>query len=655
MLAPAFRVLVVDDNAAIHEHFRMILAGEESPNDDALDELEGELFESAKRAPEEVARFTLDSAYQGQEAVAMVRAATAQGQPYALAFVDVRMPPGMDGIETLGHLWACDPRIQAVICTAYSDHSWNDIVTSLGHSDGLLVLHKPFNPIEAKQLTHALTRKWRLSRQVERQLGDLETLVQTRTADLQKTNAQLRVEISQRVQVEGDLKHLASHDPLTGLPNRILLNDRLSTAIRRAERHHASGAVLLLDLDHFKDVNDAFGHAAGDELLNQVARRLTGAVRGCDTVARMGGDEFVVILEDLKDRDDAAMACSRILAACSQPSVVHGQPLHTPPSIGIAMFPEDGSAAEGLLKSADLAMYQAKRAGGQGFKFYTEGMFASTVERVEMRQQLDLALAREEFQLWYQPIVKLATGTISGMEALVRWRHPELGLVPPMKFIPTAEQCGLIVPLGAWVLRTACRQLAAWHAQGARDLSVAVNVSPRQLRAADFVDTVRQAVSDSGVDPRFLEIEITETDAMEDDAAASHLLNQIAALGVRIVIDDFGAGYSSLLRMKKMPIHAIKIDRFFLKDVVDDPRDAAIVTAIVNMAHALEIGVVAEGVECVEQLDFLKGMARAGGAPLCETFQGFLFSRPLPSDAATTLLFTTRARTTPRLAMTGSD
>jgi diguanylate cyclase (GGDEF)-like protein len=643
--------LVVDDNPAIHDDFRKILQPA-SQVDDAIAELEAALFDAPKEHKSSLS-FEIDSAHQGEQAIEMVERSIAEGRPYALAFVDVRMPPGLDGVETLVRLWRHDPRLQAVICTAYSDHTWGDMARTLGHSDGFLVLRKPFDTIEVLQLAHALASKWTLRREVERQLSELETMVSQRTRALETANSELRKEIAARAQAEDDLKHIATHDSLTGLPNRVLLHDRLGSALARARRHQRLVALLLLDLDQFKEVNDSYGHAAGDELLRSIAGRLKSTVRNCDTVARMGGDEFVVLLEDLAEPEDAAVVAKRLLEECSAPVTVLGHQVRTPPSIGIALYPHDCSDVETLLKSADLAMYQAKHSGRATYRFFHQGLLERSMERVTIREELERALCDEEFELWYQPLVDLTTGVVTGMEALLRWHHPKNGMVPPMKFIPAAERCGLIVPIGEWVLRAACRQLAEWHAHGATDLSVAVNVSATQLHAPGFVEMVISALEESGVDARHLEIEVTESTAFEDSNLARAVLERVAETGARIVIDDFGSGYSSLNRLKDMPVHMLKIDRFFTKDIADDPRDAAIVLAIVRMAHSLGIAVVAEGIENYEQLEFLrKRDQQPEPIPVCDRAQGFFLGRPLPSEAATTFLRAER-RLDPALDMAG--
>lgn len=638
------RILVVDDNPAIHDDFRRIL--DAGPKQDDLDAMEAELFgDDSKRPPSERTAFEIDSAFQGEEAIERVRRSVEEGRRYSLAFMDVRMPPGLDGINTIAKLWELDPHIQCVICTAYSDHTWDDIIDCLGHSDGLLVLRKPFDPLEALQAAHALTQKWALGEKVRQTLADLESLVQERTRALEHTNRSLADEVEQRKRAEEDLRHVATHDALTGLPNRIVLNDRLSQALARAKRSGKTVGVMLLDLDHFKDVNDTYGHKVGDELLVEVARRLTKCARVSDTVTRMGGDEFVVVLEELHAPDEAAIVAKRILDAFIEPIRVSGHELHTTPSVGMALFPTDCLDPDSLLKAADLAMYRAKSAGRGTYRCYAEGMFSTSMEKLQIREQLGFAVERGELTLVYQPLMDVRNGEITSFEALLRWQHPELGQIAPMKFIPLAEQTGLIIPIGAWVIRTACHQLAEWQRAGATELSIAVNASARQLQDPLLAKTVLEALAAARVAPNRLEIEITESAAAEDPARASAVLRELSGHGVRIAIDDFGSGYSSMARLRQLPIDTLKIDRSLVKNIDKDPRDAAVVATIAAMGRALGLNVVAEGVETNEQLVALRNLdLRQYGTSSCDRAQGFLLSKPLPPAAAWTLLQSPRER-----------
>jgi diguanylate cyclase (GGDEF)-like protein len=561
--------------------------------------------------------FEIDSAFQGQEGVARVRQALDEGRPYALAFVDMRMPPGWDGLQTIERLWAIDPDVQVVICSAHSDYDWSDVVSRLDNSDKLLVIKKPFEAIEVIQSANALTRKWQNERIVRRQVETLEQAVVVRTESLESANKQLR--------------HLATHDALTGLPNRVLMDDRISQSIRLADRQKQSFAVMLLDLDRFKSVNDYLGHRAGDELLREVARRLKGVVREVDTVTRLGGDEFVLIITPSPERDAAQQAATRIIDALQAPVRVAGVDMHTSPSIGIALYPDDAVTAEILLAHADAAMYCAKQRGGNNFQCFLPGMNTAALDKVRLESDLRVALEQGEFELHYQPKVNTATGQMHGAEALLRWTHPVRGAISPAEFIPVAEECGLIGIIGAWVMREACRQARAWQLAGLPPLRVAVNLSPSQFRQGNIVAMIRDALGDAGLEARYLEIELTETAVMTDAEESIAILEKLSAMGVLVSVDDFGTGYSSMSYLRRFPIDKLKIDRSFISEVMTRPDDASIVRAIVSLAHSLRLKVVAEGVESPEQLEFLRSVG-------CDQYQGYHFSRALPASQFETLV-----------------
>ena len=426
---------------------------------------------------------------------------------------------------------------------------------------------------------------------------------------------------------EDQARHDAMHDPLTGLPNRVLFRDRLAQALARSERDRSPLAVLLLDIDRFKLINDSLGHLVGDELLREVAPRLSGAVRASDTVARLGGDEFAVLCEDLEDEREAQEMAERLGACFLRPFALGGEQQFATASVGLVVADSHIEASE-LLRDADAAMYRAKEAGRGRYEVFDEGMRARAVARLQVENELRRALDREELQLFFQPIHDLRSGRIASCEALVRWNHPERGLVGPDQFIPIAEESGLIVPLGAWVLQRACRQLARWRrsVDAAEDLRITVNLSARQVTQHDIVDTVAEAIDEAGVHPNDVGLEITEHVLIEDAQTTADTLRRLQRLGVRLVIDDFGTGYSSLSYLKRYPIEVLKIDRSFIDGIADDESgDLAIVTAIVRMASALGVDVIPEGVETEAQLDRLKELG-------CQYAQGFLLDRPLPPD-----------------------
>ena len=609
------RVLVVDDNPAIHEDFRKILGGNADGNTELL---AAERLLLGEAAPP-VARpaFEIDTALQGQEGVARVKKALEEERPYAMAFIDMRMPPGWDGLETILRLWELDPHVQVVICSAHSDYDWTEVVACLDHSDKLLVIKKPFEPIEVLQCANALTRKWDNERTLRRQVEHLERVVEARTEGLEAANKQLR--------------HIASHDALTGLPNRVLLDDRLSQAVAHAQSDGHSFAVALFDLDRFKVVNDSLGHRAGDQLIKEVAHRLAGIARSTDTVGRLGGDEFLFIMDRLAKREDAELIARRAVKALQTPIRLDGVDLHTSASIGIAMFPADGRNAETLIANADAAMYCAKQRGRNNIQLYAAGMNSATQERVKLESELHQALSLKQFELHYQPKVDTKTGLIHGAEALVRWRHPQRGLVPPGEFIPLAESCGLIDSIGEWVVRESCRQARAWQLEGLQPLRVAVNLSAFQFRHGNLLQMIREALQAAQLEPRFLEVEITESALMSDPEESVTILEQLSRMGVVVSVDDFGTGYSSMSYLRRFPIDKLKIDRGFIAELISRADDASIVRAIVSLAHSLRLKVVAEGVETREQLDLLKSLG-------CDQYQGFCFSPAVPAPQFATLL-----------------
>lgn len=431
-------------------------------------------------------------------------------------------------------------------------------------------------------------------------------------------------DVSQSRAMALKMSRMAHHDFLTGLPNRVRLTERLSQAIGLADRHGTRVALLFLDLDHFKHINDSLGHAIGDQLLVSVAKRLVACVRVTDMVCRQGGDEFVVLLHDIAQREDAAHVAEKLRAALAEPQFIGGHELHVGLSIGISIYPDDGQNVDAVLQNADTAMYCAK-AGRNGYQFFSSEMNTRAVRRLSVEGSLRRALKQGEFLLYYQPKVDLASGAMTGTEALVRWLDPKLGLVYPAQFVPIAEECGLIVPIGHWVLREACRQVHAWLNRGLRAVPVAVNISAVEFRHQGFVEGVAMALEETGLPPRFLELELTESILMHDAETSALVLQALKALGVRLAIDDFGTGYSSLSYLKRFPIDTLKIDQSFVRDLANDADDATIVSAMIGMGRNLRHKVVAEGVETFEQLDFLRTQR-------CSEGQGFHFGYPLSAE-----------------------
>jgi diguanylate cyclase (GGDEF)-like protein/PAS domain S-box-containing protein len=431
--------------------------------------------------------------------------------------------------------------------------------------------------------------------------------------------------------MSSQMTHSAQHDVVTNLPNRLLLNDRITQSIALARRQNRPIAVIFLDLDRFKYINDSLGHATGDKLLQSVSKRLLAGVRNSDTVSRLGGDEFVILLSEIAYPEDAATSANKILHSLSVPHSIEGQDLHIDGSIGISVYPEDGEDAEMLIKNADTAMYHAKENGRNNFQFFKAEMNEKAVERQSLEGSLRRALERKEFLLHYQPKVNLETGEITGVEALIRWWQPDRGLVPPSQFVPIAEDCGLIIQIGRWVLREACRQAKAWQDAGLPLVPITVNVSAVEFRDKGFVESVRTTLSETGLEARYLGLELTEGVLMEDAESTASVLQELKVMGVHLAVDDFGTGYSSLSYLRQFPIDVLKIDQSFVNQITADPDDSSIVSAIINMGKSLKHLVVAEGIETQEQRAYLQ-------AQRCAEGQGYLFSRPLAAAQFAQLL-----------------
>ncbi|MGU3348111.1 putative bifunctional diguanylate cyclase/phosphodiesterase [Pseudomonas monsensis] len=603
------RILIIDDTPAIHDDFRKILAPQAQDATD-LNQLEQALFGTR---PSPHLTFQLDSAYQGQEALALVRRALIDGSPYALAFIDMRMPPGWDGLETIEQLWHVDPNLQIALCTAYSDYSWEAMAERLEFGDQLLILKKPFDSLEIRQMANALTWKWQLAQDAALKMLGLERTIEARVHELLKVS------------------HLLQYDSLTGLPNSTLLGDRLSQALAVSRRHDKQLVVMFLGLDRFKRINNALGHPAGDEMLKRVGQQLLLCVRESDSVFRYGSDEFVVILSDINHPQQTHAVAEKVLAAVRVPQMIAGHDVSVTASLGISVYPEDGPDTIELIKKAETAMRNVKETGPNDIGFFIEAMNLRAREQHSIESGIRRALQQQEFVLHYQPKVDLRSARVVGAEALVRWQKPGHGWVYPADFIPVAEDSGLIVPLSKWVLAEACRQTRAWQVAGLPPIRVSVNTSPIDFRQRDFVEGVEQVLAQTGLGPEWLELEITEGVLMQNVDATMTALARLKALGTRLAIDDFGTGYSSLSYLRRFPIDVLKIDQSFIRGLSDNHNDAALVSAIISLGKTLGLNVIAEGIETAGQLAFLK-------AHHCEEGQGYFFSKALPADAFARLL-----------------
>ncbi|MDI1333758.1 MAG: EAL domain-containing protein [Pseudomonas sp.] len=597
------RILIIDDTPSIHEDFRKIL-GPDSEDEQTLAGTEEALFGTQQPAR---LTFQLDSAYQGQEALELVQRAQAEGRPYAMAFTDMRMPPGWDGLETIEQLWKIDPHLQIALCTAYSDYSWEDMAERLEFGDQLLVLKKPFDSLEIRQMASALTWKWQMTQDAETKVQSLEQTIEARVHELLKVS------------------HLLQYDVLTELPNSTLLGDRLNQSLALSRRHDKQLAVMFLGLDRFKRINNALGHPAGDEMLKRVGQSLVSTVRESDSVFRYGADEFVVILADIRHPQQTKGIAEKLLNAIGTTQHIAGHDLSVTASLGISIYPDDGFDAIALIKKAETAMRHVKESGPNDFRFFIEEMNQRARDQQTIESGIRLALERDEFVLHYQPKLDLGTGEVVGAEALIRWQKPGHGWVYPSDFIGVAEDSGLIVPLSKWVLAQACRQACAWQAAGLPRLCMSVNVSAIDFRQRGFVEGIEQVLKQTGLDPSLLELEITEGVLMQNVDATVTALNRIKAMGVRLAIDDFGTGYSSLSYLRRFPIDVLKIDQSFIRGLSRDINDAALVSAIISLGKSLKLTIIAEGVETLEQLDFLK-------AHQCEEGQGYYFSKAVAPD-----------------------
>lgn len=563
--------------------------------------------------------FEVTVAASAEEALALFRQ-----NHYPLVFTDIVMET-MSGIELLGEIKNLCPDTEVVIMTNYA--SLDTAITALraGAYDYLI---KPFTDLD---LISAVSRRAVEKIRLGMENCSLLAQLKRKNQELEQANLQLELDIVKLKRQEEKIQHLANYDLLTGLPNRTLLKDRLQQALAHGRRTSGMVALLFLDLDNFKNINDSLGHLSGDLLLAAVARRLQSCTRQSDTVARLGGDEFVVLLTSNREEQEISLVARKVLEVFAEPFELDGQEIFVTTSIGISLFPQDGADGEVLLKNADMAMYAAKKREKNTFQFFSEGLNKKAKHRQRMESGLRRALQQEELYLDYQPQVDLRTGTITGVEALLRWNHAKQGLVLPDSFISIAEETGLIQPIGEWVLRAACTQAKQWQQAGLSPFRIAVNLSGYQFRRPGLAETVGNLLKETGLDPQWLELELTEGVLMECTETSISTLSALKDQGVCLAIDDFGTGYSSLNYLKHFPIDRIKIDRTFVSDIGRDPDDVAIIEAIISMSRSLSLQTIAEGVETLEAIDFLRDRG-------CFEMQGYFFSRPVAAGELTSLL-----------------
>jgi len=599
LIKPPIRVLIADDEESVLDAYRAVFSDNRpTASASALNDLKAKLFKGSAcdKLQSDTDLFDAHYCRDADQAVRAVRRAVADGTPFAVAFLDMRMPPGEDGVWAATHIRECDPEVDIVIATAFSDTDPRQITAKVPPEEKLFYVQKPFHPHEVRQMALALGRsKWSM---------------------------------------ENRFRQLAHYDSLTGLPNRTLFLDKMNQTIASARRHNRKVGILFIDLDNFKRINDSLGHSFGDEILKITADRLRHCARACDAVmgplrdvsaARLGGDEFTILLSEIDAMENCTIVAQRILQAFAEPMRLENDEVIMTPSIGIATFPDGGDDVQTLLKNADLAMYFAKHSGPNSFQYHQDSMNTTTLHRITLEKNLRQAIARDEFTLNYQPQTDMITGVLKGVEALLRWDNEELGSVPPAEFIPVAEQCGLILQIGEWVLRTACLQAKSWRDRGVPLPRIGVNVSAKQFYQQNFPLVVERVLLETKLEPHVLEIEITESLLMENTDRAIATMHALRELGVQLALDDFGTGYSSLSRLKEFPIDCLKIDHSFVRDVSTDANDQAIASAVLAMAGSLNMRVVAEGVETSAQFDFLKQKQ-------CNEIQGYLICRPLPVD-----------------------
>lgn len=701
------RILIIDDDTRIHEDFRKILG--EKADQSEYDEIEAKLFSNDESSAPSIS-YELDSAYQGEEGFGKVVQANKEGRPYAMAFVDMRMPPGWDGLETIKHIWMVDEQIQLVICTAYSDYSWNEVLYHLGASDRLIILKKPFDMVEVQQIATALTTKWSLScesvsrlRQAQESEEKYRTVVDSvedaiMTLDKQgnimfvnhnpwhmieqavggnyylgikeehrkkviksvddvfETGQQQHIEyatlgnnnstvwsegrispyykedkvvaatlVASDISARKELDWQLRHDELTGLANRAYFVANVEECLEKKETGK-SFALLFIDLDHFNLINDCFGHDIGDKLLVKLSRLLSNKVEEHEMLARLGGDEFAILKCMNEDRQGVEVYIESINELLKQPLTVEGFDIYPSASIGVVVVDEETTGATSLLRDADAALYHAKSKGRNRYEFFDQKMRDAIVKRVSLGNELRHAIEGDQFEVYYQPLTCLEKNKVIGFEALVRWLHPVKGMISPIDFIPVAEETGLIFAITRNVLEKVCLQLKEWEDAGIRDIKVAVNCSAREFNEQNLKKIITEVISDTGADVHCLELELTEGSIMDNVESSIENMRSLSDMGLNISIDDFGTGYSSFSYIKQFAIDKLKIDRAFIMDTPQDEDDAAIVEAIIAMAKRLKIKVVAEGVETVEQLTFLRN---AG----CDVIQGYLLGKPMPAKA----------------------
>ncbi len=619
------RILIVDDQQHIHDTFDRVFADRHVSDDGLMNEFEAMFLDGVeqphfKSSLVDNAAYVIDHAFSGEAALEQVRQAVTLGNRFSVAFVDMRMPKGLDGLETTEAIWEIDPDVQVIICTAYSDHTWDHVLKRLGCNDRLLLLKKPFARDEARQMAMTMSEKSHLAQAQRSQVAELKS------------------EVSRRREAENELRAMAHRDSLTLLPNRPYLLEHLDELLANESDNPKHHAILFLDLDNFKIINDSLGHNAGDDLLNQVASRLKECVRARtrnstaksrDKTVRLGGDEFVIVLEEMTNKEDAFVVGRRIVKRISEPFELNGRLVTVGTSVGIAFIDKNVGDALEALRNADTAMYRAKHAGKGRIAVFDKTMHQAIVARHELENDLRQALENEEFQIYYQPIIGLQSGQVQGVEALLRWNREDGSVVSPMEFIPVAEEIGLMTYLGEWVFENAMREFAAMLGSLPdsvdRQIYLSVNASRHQLGDPFFIERLNQMIHRADFPRHLVKIEMNEAGDPRHNDRSLNTMRHLHESGVGIHIDDFGKGTSSLTCFQSHPVETVKIDRSFTASIAIDREHAIITQAIVQLAHQLGARIVCEGVESEQQLNLLRQWG-------CDAAQGYLFAPALSID-----------------------
>lgn len=607
-----FRVLILDDNQSVHTFIADTLGRHDQNN--IFNRLKKLIVEEKKSLIDDFFSYQVQSVFKIEQAVEVIMSGLEESNPFSLAFVNIGEAPSLDGIGAIKRIWVLDKNIQICILAPNDSSSWDEAIAGLGVHDNFLILKKPIDALIVHQIAQVLIRKWWLTNEIYEQSTLLEESIKQRS-------------LQSQAQV--------SCDPLTSLLTRSTFIEQLNELITEAKNKKSVVAIFLLDLDRFKLVNDSFTHAFGDQLLKRVAERLRATTdKYSSRVARLGGDEFAVIIYDLMVAEEATDIAQEIAQVILQPFAIADREITITTSIGISLFPKDSTDPEVLLRDADTAMYKAKERGPNNFQYYTRSLNIHSLAKLELENQLFSALKNNEFILHYQPSFDLRTGKIISAEALIRWDHPIRGLISPLEFIPEAEETGLILPMGEWVLRTACMQAGIWQDKGFNKIRISVNISSRQFSQQNLVEVVQSALDKGNLEAKYLDMEVNES-VIINNLDITQTVSALTKLGVQFALDNFGVGYSSLSYLTKLPISRIKIDKSYIQKINHSSEDENFIRAIVAMAKILKLKVVAEGVDTAEQLMFLKNEG-------CDEGQGFYFCRPLPNDEFEQFLLSTK-------------